>query len=1064
MNGSMADDLPSLSDNLSPALRARLERETLTDLADLLNSRGVRTLLVLQSLDPGEKADLMMQAFKIYEVYRQFPANLTGRFSNLFVDVPTTIGLASTNRGVLGLPSSGSGSNSQAVVQRAVAKWPGLVQAMPAGQEVPPGLVPPVPSQPSLPQPSANDTKLMRSLPEVLLAAREIIGCRRFEEAIRCLVQSNMMGITSYLWGMEALAALCVPKSEMKGREEKECVKAAKKAMRDVVLWRMLGYCGGLDSKEALGACVTTAFATTVGCDENTISQISNGFRRVKEEVSGVGKGTQRTESPGKDARSDTRVRGRAPEPREAGPHEAGPVAGSDPTPAVANAAAPRQHNGCGAHPDPRQHCSLCVAITNTRDAAVAAIQPQAEPEPVVHRRRAMMPQTVVVGGVVGRSVSLPPQREPVQRPIGSAVVARALNCIPEEGCETTAWPQQCGVSSFPHHSTGAVCSTGADSQGGRWHHGHNDSSVFDDETQAQGLQLHNVDEGLAEALANTSLEELNKGNDDRCCRCAELLGQLCPYSRAKRFEPLTVSVVDGLADAARRFQGEEDALRRVLRALARVAGPTFPLLALFKTAGTETDDDEMLVLVFAETWSWQLRVILQLQDCQATYFSSHSRGKEQLQEVVDLMVGLGDRCQTFGVKKAVVRHCCMAFSRLTWIAKVSSRLAEIITTWLVATTEEFVAYQDVVHQSLGALGEFCKQHEELLGIDVSRGSSGIQGTLSQHLQDRAMSLACTCRSRNDIDIHTVKQAYRLLVHTHSAKAVMSFVLGSPGRPLNVMLWTVLDRISEMFYPLIAEWRRNNASIGLIDEGEDLEWAGAILGQLAKQGGLAFRELSFPGPDLASSKSCLFEEWVQTTWGSVQDRLLVLGILFGPKALLPQLRPKSGDEALLSAACRALLDLNSLAPFEMSLRREIAGSLVSVSTPRTSSSCLAWVEALQLALQGLATVGFPNEGTFSRFAGGLDHTIFQTASDKLIETIRWAEGWEGLRPFVQEALGALSVIYTNQDFAGASGSNAELLCELAQSMKAKFNDEVQTHKQTDELLSKLECSTETHHR
>jgi hypothetical protein len=1133
MNGSLADDLPSLTGGISPALKARLQREDLLTLELVLLNNGVRTLKVLEALCDSDVAELMVQATNLQKILRHFQADTPFRVSRLFVDAP----LASTNRGVLGLPSSGSGSNSQ--VQRGGVLWPGLVQAMPVGQEATPGSVPPMPATPvpvqpiMLPQPSIIDTKLVKSMPGAFLSAQDIVGNVRMEEAIRCVLLSNQHSATSILWAMHALAALNVPKLPVKGREEKEAVKAAKKAARDLALWRVAGSCGGMDSKDAVVDVVTTAIAGAPGLDENTISQMTNGFCRLREELSGMWPQNKRAESPGREGRSDQRGRGLVPEPREAGPHEAGPVVGPDPTPAVANAAAPRQHHGCVRHPDPREDCWSCVALTNKRDIAVAAIQPQAEPEPVVHCRQAMIPQSVVVGGQVGRSMSLPPQipeedcSKPQQWDISSlpphstgavcstvagspgghwnherkcssmfgdetqaqgmqlhnitgslAMVHCQQAMIPQSGVvggqvgrSMSLPPQPCAFKFKPEedcskpHSTGAVCSTVAGSPGGHWHHEHKDSNMFDDETQAQGLQLRNITGSLAVELARTSLLELNKGDQDNCGKCAELLGDLCPYTSTGRCKPLAVSVVNGLSNAAQRSLGDGHTLRQVLRALARVAGPTFPLLALFKTAGAETDadrmcaqeNDESLVLAFSEIWSWQLKEILQLQDCQAVYFSTINQGQEQLREVVALMLGFKRRCQTFSVWRAVARHTCMAFSSLKWIANLSFPLVESITTFLVQTTFDFVAYQDIVHESIGAIAELCKEHGELFGMDLSRGSSGNHGTISQRLQIETMSLAYTFRTRSDMDNHTAKQVYRLLAHTNPVKAVITFVTGNPCRPVNEMLWSILDQSSEMLKPAIVEWKQNS------DGGADLAWAGTVLRQMAQQGGTGFTALTFPGTALAPSKSSLFQSWVQTTRGSNQVRLLLVGILFGPKALLPQLHLNSGDEALFSATCRSLVDLNALAPFESSLWREVAASLVNVSTPWTSSSCLDWVEALKMVLQGLATDGFPNEDAFSFIATGLDHQILKMASNKLIETVRWAVGWESWTPFIQEALLTLSIVYTHRDFAGDSGSNAELLRTLAESMKAKSNDTVQAHKQADELLAKLECSTETHH-
>ena len=50
----------------------------------------------------------------------------------------------------------------------------------------------------------------------------------------------------------EALAALGIKKEDVRDRDRKEALKAAKKAVRDVLLWRCTGNALGLDSREAL--------------------------------------------------------------------------------------------------------------------------------------------------------------------------------------------------------------------------------------------------------------------------------------------------------------------------------------------------------------------------------------------------------------------------------------------------------------------------------------------------------------------------------------------------------------------------------------------------------------------------------------------------------------------------------------------------------------------------------------------------------------------------------------------------------------------------------------------
>ena len=69
-------------------------------------------------------------------------------------------------------------------------------------------------------------------------------------------------------------------------KELKEALKLAKKFVRDILLWRCTGNALGLDSREAL----IRAFEEACGhthCDENTVSQLTNGYRRIREELAG---------------------------------------------------------------------------------------------------------------------------------------------------------------------------------------------------------------------------------------------------------------------------------------------------------------------------------------------------------------------------------------------------------------------------------------------------------------------------------------------------------------------------------------------------------------------------------------------------------------------------------------------------------------------------------------------------------------------------------------------------------------------------------------------------------
>ena len=101
-------------------------------------------------------------------------------------------------------------------------------------------------------EPLDDDTYLKRTLGAALLGAREIVGWERYTECLRRLNRSDELAVASCLEAAEALAALGIRKEDVRDRERKEALKAAKKAARDILLWRCTGNSLGLDSREAL--------------------------------------------------------------------------------------------------------------------------------------------------------------------------------------------------------------------------------------------------------------------------------------------------------------------------------------------------------------------------------------------------------------------------------------------------------------------------------------------------------------------------------------------------------------------------------------------------------------------------------------------------------------------------------------------------------------------------------------------------------------------------------------------------------------------------------------------
>ena len=260
-------DVPPPNGGLSDALKHKLAEEDLLDLEVLLRYRGIRTLRALESLETTERAVLLCKARELYELLGIFPSNLKNTLNKLFGDVP--------QQGMFhGSPwAMQSGAMAYMHPQWAGHGGWGHHASKPGGPE-------------PLTEPLDDDTYLKRTLGAALLGAREIVGWERYTECLRRLKRSDELVVASCLEAAEGLAALGIRKEDVRDRERKEALKAAKKAVRDVLLWRCTGNALGLDSREALVRAFEEACRHT-HCDENTVSQLTNGYRRIREELAG---------------------------------------------------------------------------------------------------------------------------------------------------------------------------------------------------------------------------------------------------------------------------------------------------------------------------------------------------------------------------------------------------------------------------------------------------------------------------------------------------------------------------------------------------------------------------------------------------------------------------------------------------------------------------------------------------------------------------------------------------------------------------------------------------------
>jgi hypothetical protein len=257
-------DVPGENGQLSDALWHKMAEEDILAMEVLLRYRGIRTLRSLESLESVERAVLLCKARELYGILGIFPSNIKKTLNKLFGDVP-----------------------QQPMFQHFNNAWTNpYMHPQWAGHDGWGHHAIPDNAPESLADPLPDDTYLRRTLGGALLGAREIVGWERYAECLRRLKRSDELVVASCMEAAEALAALGIRKEDVRDREHKEALKAAKKAVRDVLLWRCTGHALGLDSREALVRSFEEAVRHT-HCDENAVSQLTNGYRRIREELAG---------------------------------------------------------------------------------------------------------------------------------------------------------------------------------------------------------------------------------------------------------------------------------------------------------------------------------------------------------------------------------------------------------------------------------------------------------------------------------------------------------------------------------------------------------------------------------------------------------------------------------------------------------------------------------------------------------------------------------------------------------------------------------------------------------
>jgi hypothetical protein len=540
----------------------------------------------------------------------------------------------------------------------------------------------------------------------------------------------------------------------------------------------------------------------------------------------------------------------------------------------------------------------------------------------------------------------------------------------------------------------------------------------------------------------------LHHADDEHCGQCAAWLARVLDFSISGRDNGLITATQDGLACALQREGRQDKCLRQVMRCLARVAGSKLPLLQVFEEfsggqgdagagVGATSSKQAALVSMLAETWAW---LLVDGQDGQRLQLkvdpASDDDGK-WLKTLADCTMRFLKRCR----EKEVARDCCSALGALGRAAKDRLPILQSIADWLVTTIEDFQGYPEVVHEGFGALVDMCKERGEVFSLDLSPERSGQeeQETFSQHLRDKAMGLALTFEGKADYHNDVVKPAFRLLTHTHHWDEVVRFVCSAKHRPSSEMMLCAMDEIHENLRPVIRLIQ--GSAKEMEDTGEDVcslamdrrNWASSAVRTAQKQGGIGFKALEV----LSLAKHVnvqLLVDWARdASPGELQDRFLIVGLLFDAKTLHENLMPFCGSPELFTAVCSALVELDSLEPLHELLKQDIACSIMKIPAPQVPSSCTAWVRVLGMALQTLSEAREdPGHIQLAQHAG--------REVEKIIRHVLGCPGWDA---FIPEALAILQGLVAQKD-----------LEDLAECVRKKNAAATSACRQADEILAK----------
>jgi hypothetical protein len=453
----------------------------------------------------------------------------------------------------------------------------------------------------ALPRPADDDTILKKSLADDLEGARNIVGDHHFNKALKHQRRSAQLAMASCSEAALGLAELCrVRKEDLRDKEKKEGWKKAKKAARDVLLWRCTGNVLGLDSREALVKCFELV-CRHIQCDENTVAQLINGFTRIKEELAGGPPPKQRTAAT-KPESSRVLVPQNSIARCDAAPGRSGGD-GSQP----GQGSMPEPSSQGWSHLSPQQASSTTQVLATHGDALSRS------------RRAHSAPPQYSIAWYDQHGLRAVPENSDhgssPMRSLPAVLLAPLQPSLPMHVRQPAGWDQPLEIKDNDQAIGGQIAIAALNCNLPRATPA-NDRPRLNVGHDVGRMQQHMDNNDLAVVLVPVMLQEMSGTGNDHPEQCAELLAKKLHFNKPERDSDLVKQTQNSLVGAVLRVDLDDETKKHLVDCLAQVSGPESPRLqdeSWLLIDGTDSSEDDRnnnrqgLGTMMSESWAWML-------------------------------------------------------------------------------------------------------------------------------------------------------------------------------------------------------------------------------------------------------------------------------------------------------------------------------------------------------------------------------------------------------------------------------------------------------------------------